>query len=65
MNNWVKTADQLPDGEDWEKPILVVEKLTFSYQIDISEIGWVRAHPDHFPYWMDAPELPDELGGKA
>ena len=59
---WVNTDYNLPEGHE-DDPVIVVNRGTFYNTVDVSEIGWVCRHPDSFPYWMPAPELPEIMKG--
>ena len=47
---WVRTAERAPEGDE-HKEILGLYKGKYYYLYDIVQIGWLRLHPEMYPYW--------------
>ena len=55
---WVRTAERVPEGDE-HKEILGLYKGKDYYLYDIVQIGWLRLHPEMYPYWTDLPAKPE------
>ena len=55
---WVRTAERVPEGDE-HKDILGLYKGKDYYLYDIVQIGWLRLHPEMYPYWTDLPAKPE------
>jgi hypothetical protein len=58
MRGWVKTADRLPEGDEHDE-ILGLYKGTDYLLYDIVQLGWLRLHPEMYPYWTNLPQKPE------
>ena len=62
-NPWVKTSDRLPTAADADNTMYWVLATTISSNLPMPEpIGYIRANPDRYPYWMPFPPLPEVEG---
>ena len=55
---WARTAERVPEGDE-HKEILGLYKGKDYYLYDIVQIGWLRLHPEMYPYWTDLPAKPE------
>ena len=61
---WVKTADRLPEGDEHDEVLTLYTKRGHR-SVDITEIGWLKLHPELYGYWMPILELPEVEGTKS
>lgn len=55
---WIRTADRLPVGDEHDE-ILGLYKGPDYLLYDIVQIGWLRLHPEMYPYWTHLPQKPE------
>ena len=56
---WVRTAERVPEGDEHDE-ILGLYKGPDYLLYDIVQVGWLRLHPEMYPYWtrlLDKPEV--------
>lgn len=58
LRGWVKTADRLPEGDERDE-ILGLYKGPDYLLYDIVQLGWLRLHPEMYPYWTNLPQKPE------
>ena len=58
---WIKTADRLPEGNEHDE-ILGLYKGPDYLLYDIVQLGWLRLHPEMYPYWTNLPQKPEVEG---
>ena len=59
LRGWVRTEDRLPEGNEHDE-ILGLYKGPDYLLYDIVQVGWLRLHPEMYPYWtrlLDKPEV--------
>ena len=61
---WVRTADRLPEGDEHDEVLTLYTKRGHR-SVDITEIGWLKLHPELYGYWMPILELPEVEGTKS
>ena len=58
LRGWVRTEDRFPEGNEHDE-ILGLYKGPDYLLYDIVQIGWLRLHPEMYPYWTDLPAKPE------
>ena len=60
---WVKTADRVPEGGEMELVQGAYQHREWGFMLhEIIAIGWLKSHPEMYPYWMPLPPLPETVG---
>ena len=60
-SGWVRTADRVPEGAE-HVPVLGLYQGKGYLMYDIVQIGWLRLHPEMYPYWTNLPQKPETAG---
>ena len=61
LSGWVRTADRVPEGAE-HVPVLGLYQGKGYLMYDIVQIGWLRLHPEMYPYWTKLPKKPETAG---
>ena len=57
---WVKTSDRLPEGGEMELVQGAYQHREWGFMLhEIIAIGWLKSHPEMYPYWMPLPKPPE------
>ena len=60
---WVRTAERLPEGGEMELVQGAYQHREWGFMLhEIIAIGWLKSHPEMYPYWMPLPPLPENVG---
>ena len=60
---WVRTAERLPEGGEMELVQGAYRHREWGFMLhEIIAIGWLKSHPEMYPYWMPLPPLPENAG---
>lgn len=61
---WIKTADRLPTEADAgvDDEIVTIYDDGDTRMMGADYWAYVAKHPEHFPYWMPIPPLPEVEG---
>ena len=60
---WVRTAERLPEGGEMELVQGAYQHREWGFMLhEIIAIGWLKSHPEMYPYWMPLPPLPESAG---
>ena len=63
LSGWVRTAERLPEGGEMELVQGAYQHREWGFMLhEIIAIGWLKSHPEMYPYWMPLPPLPESAG---
>jgi hypothetical protein len=60
LSGWVRTADRVPEGGEMELVQGAYQHREWGFMLhEIIAIGWLKSHPEMYPYWMPLPKPPE------
>ena len=64
---WVRTADRLPTEADagYNEEVITFYRDGETESVSCDYWAFVAKHPEHFPYWMPIPPLPENAGAEG